>query len=413
MATNSDTRTCIPLRDNPSGQGLMLATIALLAMGVIMVHSAMVRPVSRNVEWYSRVDMRHTLFAVVAMLVLAVAWRFDYRRFNSKNFPSLAAIALGVSLLMAVLVFIPGIGHAVGGKARFIRIGPAQYSMGFQPSELIKFALLIFLAAWLGRESVNVRSFTRTFVPALAVIGISVGAIVTEDFSVGAVTGIVAIVTLILAGVPWYYNLVLLPPAALGIHKFVLTDPYRWNRVLAWLDPWSQTNDSAYQVRESLLAIITGGWTGKGLGLGTVKQGHLPESSTDFIFSIYCEEWGFFGAVLLLGIIFFWTWHARKAAARASDKMGMLLAGSLGFLIAMQAVLHIAVALVTAPTTGMGLPFISAGGTALVISTAAVAIIISVSARGKTHQELLAEAGTAEDGRKKQGAGSKKQKAAA
>jgi cell division protein FtsW len=173
--------------------------------------------------------------------------------------------------------------------------------------------------------------------------------------------------------------LILAPPVGAASWHF-LKDPYRWNRILAWLDPWSQSNASAYQARESLVAILTGGWTGKGLGNGMTKLGYLPEDSSDFIFSVFCEEWGFVGSLLLMGLVLMWIWHAWKAAARARDRFGQVLAGSLGFLIAFQAVLHIAVAIVVAPTTGMGLPFISAGGTSLIITVAAAAMIISVSA---------------------------------
>ena len=151
--------------------------------------------------------------------------------------------------------------------------------------------------------------------------------------------------------------------------------------MIAWQYPYSD-NPCAYQARESLMAILTGGWAGKGLGRGSVYLGYLPEGSTDFIFSVYCEQLGFIGALLLAGLILLWIWNARKIALRAADRFGYLLAGSLGFLIAMQAVMHIAVALVAAPTTGMGLPFLSAGGTSLLITAGAVAMMISVSARG-------------------------------
>jgi len=374
----------LPLSRNSAGQGLLLVSLALLALGVVIVNSAMARPVGRVVEWQNRTDVRHCFYALLAVMEIFFLWRFDYHRLNSKRFPYLAGIMLGISLLCAAMVFVPGIGQREAGYSRWIKIG------GFvtiQPSEMIKYSLVIFLSAWLGRSGVNVRSFTKTFIPAIALIGLAVGPIVIEDFSAGALIGLAAVVTLILAEVPWYYLLTLVPPLVIGVWKLVVTDPYRWPRIVAWRNPYVDSA-ATFQPRESLTAIISGGWAGKGLGWGTVKNGFLPEGGTDFIFSVYCEELGYVGAILLLGLMFLWMWHARKAAVRASDKFGALLAGSLGILIAMQAVIHIAVALVVVPTTGMGLPFLSYGGTGLVCSAAAVALMISVSAHSRQDETL-------------------------
>ena len=129
------------------------------------------------------------------------------------------------------------------------------------------------------------------------------------------------------------------------------------------------------------MSILSGGWFGRGLGRGMNKLGFLPEDSTDFIFATFCEEWGFAGALLLMGLVLMWMWHARRAAVRAQDRFGQALAGSLGFLIAIKIVRHIAVDLVVAPPTGLSLPLVSAGGTARVIMAAAAALLISVTAR--------------------------------
>jgi len=380
--TPENSARCLSLSQNSAGAGLLLTTLALLALGVVVVHSAMIRPVIKEVDWFSRVANRHTIYAIIAMIVLFTLWRFDYHRLDGKRVPFLAGVILLIGLALAAIVLIPGVGYSEGEYTRWLRIGPVS----FQPSELVKFALVIFLAAWLGREGTNVRSFWKTFLPAVLVIGIGVGAVVTEDVSTGAVVGMAAVVTLILAGVPWYYLLTLIPPLIWGVYKFILTDPYRFKRISAWLDPFGSAAEN-YQPGQSLKAILSGGWSGKGLGYGTVKLGYLPEGSSDFVFSVYAEEWGFIGAVLLMGLFILWMWHARNVAVRAKERFGQLLVGSLGFLLAMQAVMHIAVALVMAPTTGMGLPFVSYGGTALVISAAAVALMMSVSARGRAKGE--------------------------
>jgi cell division protein FtsW len=377
--------THLPLKDNSAGTGLILTSLALLALGVVMVHSA-VASVKEPGAWYARADVRHTLFAVLAALTMITLWRVDYHRLDAgKRVPILPTALLALAVICGVLVFVPGIGRSVGGHARWLRVGPGQYAIGFQPSEVIKIALVIFLATWLARPSVNKRDFLRTFVPAAAIIAMSIAVVITQDFGAAVIIAVTAGATLLLAGVPWYYLASLIPPAVGAFYVLVVHSPHRWQRITAMLDPWSMSNPSSYQPRQALLAIMTGGWWGKGLGAGMQKLGYLPEDSTDFIFSVFCEEMGFLGAVLLAGLFLLWLWQARKTVAVAGDDLGRLLAGAMGFLIASQAVLHVAVDTGAAPPTGASLPFISAGGTALVLLAAAVAAMVSVSAyrRGK------------------------------
>jgi len=365
---------------NPAGLGLVLATLSLLAFGVVMVHSA-VASVAEPGVWYARRDVRHTLFALAAAVVLLTAWRFDYRRLvGTRRVPILLAGLLVVAMACTLLVYVPGLGRAVGGRHRWIRIGPGEYGIGFQPSELVKLSLVIFLAGWLTRKGTDVRSVRGTLVPALALLGVCVALVVREDFGTAMLIGIAGLVTMFLAGVPWWHLLLLLPPAVGGAWVFVLADPKRWGRIAAMIDPWCTSNPSAYHARQSLLAIMTGGTFGKGLAQGMLKRGYLPEGPTDFIFSVFCEEWGLVGALLLMGLILMWMWHARRAALAAGDSFGRTLAGSLGFVISFQAVLHVAVDLVAAPPTGIGCPFISAGGTRLIAMAAAAAVILSVTA---------------------------------
>jgi cell division protein FtsW len=382
-----------PLTDRSRGHGLLLTALALLALGVVVVHSA-AASVGEPPAWYARREVRHTVFAALAALVLLVGWRFDYRRLAGRSaagrlaprsalagVPLVPAIGLALALLAAALVFVPGTGWAIGGYHRWIRLGPARYAIGFQPSELVKLALVVFLAAWLTRPGADVRSW-RTLAPAAGVVALSLAPVITEDFGTAAVICIVAGVMLLLAGAPLRYLLGLAAAGAGAFYVMVVRVPHRWARIVAMMDPWAQGNPSTYQPRQSLVGILSGGWTGKGPGAGLQKM-FLPESATDFIFSVYCEEWGFAGAILLIALVMLWIWHARRAALAAADDFGRLLAGSLGFLIAFQAVLHIAVDLVAAPPTGMSFPFISAGGTSLVMMAAAASLVASVAARGR------------------------------
>ncbi len=382
MARTPSNPTCLPLGRNGVGQGLILATLALIALGVVMVHSALASVARHPAAWYQRVDYRHTVFAVVGVLTILLAWRIDYRILaRGKRFPWLAGALLGIAIVCCALVYVPGIGHVRNGARRWIRIGPGSYSIGFQPSEMLKVALVIFLAAWLTREKTDVKSFLRTFLPAVLLVGAGVGLVVMEDFGTGLIIATAAAVTMWLAGVPILYLLSLVPPAAAGFYVLILQNPFRLQRIRAMIDPWASDNRSSYQAGQSLMALLKGGWLGCGLGRGTRKLGFLPEDSTDFIFAVFCEEWGFVGASLLIGLLLAWIFCARLASLRGGDRFGRVLAGALGVTIALQAILHIAVVQVALPPTGIQFPFVSAGGTLLVLMSGAVALMVSVTSR--------------------------------
>ncbi len=372
-----------------AGRAIVLTTLGLLALGVVAVNSATVT-VAQPGPWYARVDVRHTIFAVVAAGVLVLGGKLDYRKLFGGGDGPVPWVAMGLLVLalgLGLLVFVPGLGHAVGGRYRWIRIGPRQFSIGFGPSELIKISLVIFLAAWLGRAKTNVRSFW-TFAGALACILASAAVVITQDFGTAVLICIAGFVVMFLAGVPWYYLFTIVPPGVGAGWYFILAAPYRLGRIQAMLDPWCHANQSAYQGRQSLLAILAGGWTGVGLGKGVRKLGFLPEDSTDFIFASFCEEWGFRGAAMLIVLLLMWLMFCRKAAVGAPDRFGRVLAGGLGATIIIQAIGHIAVNLVLLPTTGISLPFVSAGGTSLLIMAGAAALITSVATKGQAPAEL-------------------------
>jgi len=370
----------IGLRENWTGQAIILVTLALLAVGVVMVHSA-IGSVLQPGLWYTRVDLRHTLYAAIAAMVLLVGWRFDYRLLRrGDGISNVSAGFLIFAVACSVLVFVPGVGRQVGGDYRWIRLGPAHLGLGFQPSEVLKLAIVIFLSAWLTGPGVDVKNFRRTFIPAMGLIVLCLLLVVSQDFGTAVVIGLASTVVVVLAGVPLIYLLALIPPALAGFYVFVVLSPHRWGRITALMDPWSMDNPVAYQPRQSLLAIMTGGWFGKGLGNGIQKMGFLPEDSTDFIFAVFCEEWGFIGAMLLMGLVLLWTVLVYRLASRVKDPFARVLAGSLGFLISIHAVMHMGVDLSVLPPTGMSFPFVSAGGTALVIMAWAVALLVSVSA---------------------------------
>jgi len=371
----------IRLMDNPAAEAIILLTLALIAVGVIMVFST-VGATTAGKEWYYRRDVKQVIFAAVSVIMLLWLWRYDYhwlikpicqrgKRVDFLFTP--AAIFLIFALVTAILVLIPPIGGK-GAFRRWIRFGP----IGFQPSELVKFSLLIFLAAWMSKSNVDVRSFKRTFLPAVCLIGISLALVAPEDLGTGVIIALSSSALLIAAGVRWYYFLTLIPAAAGGFYWFVVCCPYRWARIEAMLNPFDLSNPSAYQARQSLICVATGGHPA-GLGAGIAKYGYLPEISTDFVFANLSQETGIIGAVGLIALWSAWLILIWWICKRAADRFALLLAGGIGVLIVVQAVMHIAVTVVWMPPTGVSLPFVSAGGSSLIMCSLATALVVSVS----------------------------------
>lgn len=374
----------LPLGRNWSGLGVLLAGLALLGLGTVMVYSACAN-LANPVPWYDRQEVRHVAYAFIAALLLFTLWRIDYRWFyRTRAGYGLVIAATAASLILCGLVM-TSLGVRINGASRWLRLGGGPHSLTFQPSELVKVLSVVFLACWLGKEARDPRRFFRCFLPAMAMTLVFVGAVAKEDFSLAAVIGITCVAVMFLAGVRWYYLLLLLPAAGAAFWFLVVQDPSRWLRITAFLNPWDASSASTYQGRQALIAIGSGGMWGKGLGNGALKMGFLPEDSTDYIFSVICEELGFFGAALVLAlvaVILFLSW---RTAARSGDRTGRLLAGGMGVLAVVQALLHVAVNIGAAPPTGTSLPMISAGGTALLLGASSLAMIASVSA----HQDGL------------------------
>ena len=233
---------------------------------------------------------------------------------------------------------------------------------------------------FLTRPGVNVKKFTTVLTVTILIL-ICVGAVIKEDFGTGVIIAVSAGIAMFIAGVPWYYFAVGIPAAGYAGYKLMLSAPYRVARWQAMLDPWDVTNDASYHPRQSILAVLSGDWTGAGLGSGVRKMGFLPEDSTDFIFAIISEETGLAGTTLIALVLIGILWLSFTAARHAKDPLGRVMAAALGSMLVLQAGMHMAVNLNLLPPTGIALPFISAGGTGLTIMSLAVAMIVSISSR--------------------------------
>ena len=283
-------------------------------------------------------------------------------------------IALG--LLVAVLV--PGIGVTSGGSSRWIGVGALQ----FQPSELMKLAMAVFAADLLTRRADRLSEPKRALAPVLTVFGIAALLIVKQpDMGTALVLACITCAILFMGGVPMK-PIVWMVTAFAGVAFVVgLADPYRRDRILSFLDPSAHRSGSGYQVWQSLVGLGSGHLFGLGLGGGRQKWGILPNAHTDFIFSVVGEELGLVGAVLLLGLFFTLAWFGFRAATRAPDRFGSLLAVGVTTWITSQAIINVGAVIGILPVTGIPLPFVSFGGSSLVVTLAASGILLNIAAQ--------------------------------
>jgi cell division protein FtsW len=351
---------------------VLLGSVLLLTMlGVVMVYSASAVYAGARLGdglWFFK---RQLAGAALGLFALLLALRIGYRRLEK-----LAAPLLLLSLLLLALVHVPGLGRAAGGARRWLALGPLQ----FQPSELVKLALVLWLARSLSRRQDRIRAFSAGLLPHLFVLGIAAALLLSEpDFGTTAVIACLTFALLFIAGARITYlawGAVLAAPIAAFL---VWHSPYRLRRVLAFLDPWADPRGHGYQAVESLLAFGAGGTSGVGLGGSHQKLFFLPAAHTDFILSIVGEELGFVGVSAVLLLFAALVFRGLRAAQAAPDAFGCYLALGLTLLLALEALVNAGMALSLLPTKGMALPFLSYGMTSAVASLLAAGILLSVS----------------------------------
>src|SRR5437762_2638766 len=374
---------------------LAICVIALLLLGVLMVQSASMH-VTGKIGWgWTEFGLRHAMFAGVAVATFFIVGCIDYSlllRGTHTIWRNPILWCLGIAAAMCLAVLVPHVGLEVNGARRWLPLGICQV----QPSELAKWATVIFLAWWLSARPVDLNKFSR-FVLTMVPIATLCLLIVIQDFGTAALIGLCA-VTMMLAGrVKLWHLMVILPPALGVAFWFIAHKSYRWRRMTAFIDPYANPKEG-YHIIQSLLSFATGGVTGRGLGNGIQKLGYLPEDTTDFIFATICEELGLFGALftvaLYVGILFV-VWQVVK---QKRDAFGRMLAFGIGSMIGLQATINIAVATVSVPTKGLSLPLVSAGGSGLVITCAALGLLYSVTRFEHSPEELdeIVDASSAE-----------------
>lgn len=350
---------------------IFVTVLLLLALGVSMVYSASSYYASRkfgNKEYYL---IRQLIWATIGIVAMLVVSRIDYRRIAQ-----FSPILMLVSIVLLIMVRIPGIGSYINGAWRWFNFGP----FSFQPSEMAKLAIILFFSFSLSKKEGILQYFWKGLVPYLLVIGIIDALLMLQPhFSATILVTGVAVIILFAAGAKiWHFLLLAVPVVPLGIY-FVLTKEYRLKRLLTFLDPFEDPTNTGYQIVNSLYAIGSGGIFGKGIGQSVQKYLYIPEPHTDFIFSIAAEELGFIGATTILLLFLVLIWRGIRVAMHAPDTLGSLIAVGITSLISLQVIVNVAVVTSSMPVTGMPLPFFTYGGSSLAFLLVGIGILLNIS----------------------------------
>ena len=361
---------------------LLVLALALAAVGLIMVYSS---SAILGITRYQ--DPNHFLSRQTIRVLLGVAVLFAVARVRLRWIERFAPWLLGGAV--ALLAVLEVVGHVSHGAERWLRVG----FLSLQPTDLARLTTVVFLAWWLKRSPPAERGFLSGVGPPLAVIGGVAGLIVLQpNLSSAVLLAGTGILMIFLAGARLRHLAIPMAAGGAAVALALATHPYMMRRLLTFVSTWfggdSDARGAGWQLDQSLIAIGSGGWFGRGLGGGLQKYLFLPEAHTDFIFSIVGEEAGFLGATLLIGLIALLLWRGMRAAARSADPFAYLLAGGLTLQIGLYALANLCVATGLAPTTGLPLPFVSYGGSALLVNMAAVGLLYRVSAENGQREAL-------------------------
>jgi len=353
-----------------SDHALFIATILLVALSVVMVYSASAPVALTRYGQASFFVIRQALWVALGLPMLWFLMKLDYHTYREPFF-IWCGLGLAVLALVAVL-FSPPVHNA----RRWFGIA----GIGVQPSEFAKLAAIIFIAAILERRSRHIDDVTYSLVPIGIVVTVLVGLVLLEpDFGTAMSLILIAAAMVFAAGLNYRYIFGALLAALPTVYIIVMGASYRRRRLLAFLDPWDDPLGDGFQIIQSLIAVGTGGVWGRGLMNGVQKLFYLPEPHTDFIYSVISEELGLIGATAVILCFSIITWRGMRAALRAPDSFGAFLAVGLTTMIAVQALVNISVVLGLMPTKGMPLPFVSAGGSSLLVNLIGMGILLNVS----------------------------------
>ena len=350
---------------------ILFSTLALLAIGVVMVYSASAVNAFHDFGDSYYYLKRQVVFALLGLAGMYATMRIDYHVWKTT-----APAVLIACFALLVIVLIPGVGVVRGGARSWLGIG----SLGIQPSEFMKLAMVMFLAKRLSENHSQITRFGTGLLPPLALVGAAFALIMLQpDLGTGAVLVGASLIVIYAAGARIAHLAGLALAGAAGFVGLILAAPYRLKRITAFLDPWQDPLGAGYQAIQSLYAIGPGRLVGLGLGMSRQKYNYLPEPQTDFIFSIIAEELGFIGGAAVLLLFLLLAWRGMRTAIAAPDTFGSLLAVGITGMLAVQVIINIGVVIGLLPVTGITLPLISAGGSSLTLILTAIGILLNIS----------------------------------
>ena len=359
-------------RRNPVDGMLVTVLILLLATGLLVLFSATYYTSQDKANPLAEVERQ--LFGIgLGAVACVITSRIPYR-FWKDTWVVVAGLA--ISLVLLTLVIIPGIGVYINGSRRWLSIA----GISFQPSEFAKFAVVLYMAATLTYRGKGIRSLIFGIVPVLIVPGVVFLLILQQpNLSTAGSILIVALVMIVIAGAKWRHILLMMV-GGLGLGSFYAwSEPYRRRRLMSFRNPFAMMSDEGYQLSQSLIAFGSGGLFGMGLGKGRQKYAYLPYPESDFIFAIVGEDFGLVGCLVVIALFVCLLIAGMRIAMNCRDKFGALLAAGITVSITVQAFLNMGVVVGILPTTGLPLPFFSAGGTSISITMAAIGILMNIS----------------------------------
>lgn len=350
---------------------LLLAIIVLSIFGIIMIYSA-----SSIWSEYKFNDSFHylkyqSIFFIIGLIVMFVVSKIDYKIYYQK-----ARSILLICIILLILVLIPGIGSVRNGSRSWFGIG----SLGIQPSEFAKLGMIIFTSKYLTNSNKFLKSYKQGVFPILGILFFLFGLIMLQpDMGTGAILVVSIIALLFIAGVNMKFFIGMGVIGVIGVIILIVIAPYRMDRITSFIDPWSDALGTGFQIIQSLYAIGPGGLLGTGFLNSIQKHFYLPEPQTDFIFSIIAEEFGVVGAFIVVGLFSIILWRGIKIALSSKDQFAKYLCIGMTFQIIFQAIMNLMVVIGMIPVTGVTLPFLSYGGSSLLISMASMGILLNVS----------------------------------
>lgn len=359
---------------------LLLVALVLTVLGIAMVYSASFVVAQSEFQDDTYFLTKQVVWVGVGLVALVVASAIDYHVLER-----LSVVIMLATVVMMVLVLVPSMGVGKYGATRWIALGPLP---PVQPSEFAKLAIIIYLSAWLARKGHRVRELTYGFIPfALMLITVTALIMAQPDMGTSFVVAVTAACIFFVAGANLLHFFVIGAGGVVGFLYLVAAEGYRQDRLQAFLNPWADPRDTGWHTIQTLIALGSGGVTGLGLGASRQKFFYVPNAHTDAIFAIIGEELGLLGAAGVMLLFAVLAWRGFRAAFRAPDRFGRLLATGITCLIVVQALTNVAVVTNTIPYTGITLPFISFGGSSLVVCMAGVGLLLGVSRHDRAVSE--------------------------